>query len=112
METSCLTAHSAHHTCAEQLNPGIEAWPLAHEGHAAAFITNIDATALQEEVYSSSYAAAAYLESINFHKKVYVIGEDGILQVGSCVEKCGAGRSEITNCHMSHVTWSHHMVCS
>jgi hypothetical protein len=25
---------------------------------------------LQEEIYSSSYAAAAYLESINFNKKV------------------------------------------
>ncbi|KAG1674279.1 hypothetical protein FOA52_013468 [Chlamydomonas sp. UWO 241] len=33
-----------------------------------------------EEVYSSSYAAAAYLESIGFNKKVYVIGEEGILQ--------------------------------
>ena len=34
----------------------------------------------QEEIYSSSYVAAAYLESINFKKKVYVIGEEGILQ--------------------------------
>lgn len=34
----------------------------------------------QDEIYSSSFAAAAYLESINFKKKVYVIGEDGILQ--------------------------------
>jgi hypothetical protein len=25
---------------------------------------------MQEEIYSSSYAAAAYLESINFNKKV------------------------------------------
>eukprot|EP00195_Chlamydomonas_chlamydogama_P006369 CAMPEP_0202895598 /NCGR_PEP_ID=MMETSP1392-20130828/4751_1 /ASSEMBLY_ACC=CAM_ASM_000868 /TAXON_ID=225041 /ORGANISM="Chlamydomonas chlamydogama, Strain SAG 11-48b" /LENGTH=333 /DNA_ID=CAMNT_0049580647 /DNA_START=200 /DNA_END=1202 /DNA_ORIENTATION=- len=33
-----------------------------------------------EEIYSSSYAAAAYLESINFGKKVYVIGEEGIQQ--------------------------------
>ncbi|KAF6256470.1 HAD-like domain-containing protein [Scenedesmus sp. NREL 46B-D3] len=33
-----------------------------------------------EEIYSSSYAAAAYLESINFNKKVYVIGESGILE--------------------------------
>ncbi|PSC71367.1 phosphoglycolate phosphatase [Micractinium conductrix] len=33
-----------------------------------------------EEIYSSSYAAAAYLESINFphDKKVYVVGEVGI----------------------------------
>ncbi len=35
----------------------------------------------QEEIYSSSYAAAAYLESIQFGKKVYVIGEEGIQQV-------------------------------
>lgn len=33
-----------------------------------------------EEIYSSSYAAAAYLESIDFKKKVYVIGETGILE--------------------------------
>lgn len=33
-----------------------------------------------EEIYSSSYAAAAYLESIKFNKKVYVIGEEGIQQ--------------------------------
>ncbi|KAI8467882.1 MAG: HAD-like domain-containing protein [Monoraphidium minutum] len=35
-----------------------------------------------EEIYSSSYAAAAYLESIHFDKdkKVYVIGETGILE--------------------------------
>ena len=31
-----------------------------------------------EEIYSSSYAAAAYLESIGFNKKVYVVGEVGI----------------------------------
>jgi len=31
-----------------------------------------------EEIYSSSYAAAAYLESINFQKKAYVVGEEGI----------------------------------
>ncbi|EIE26103.1 2-phosphoglycolate phosphatase [Coccomyxa subellipsoidea C-169] len=33
-----------------------------------------------EEIYSSSYAAAAYLESINFpqDKKVYIVGEVGI----------------------------------
>jgi phosphoglycolate phosphatase len=37
----------------------------------------------QEEIYSSSYAAAAYLESIKFNKKVYVIGEEGIQQVGT-----------------------------
>eukprot|EP01023_Acetabularia_acetabulum_P032559 TRINITY_DN303_c0_g2_i1.p3 TRINITY_DN303_c0_g2~~TRINITY_DN303_c0_g2_i1.p3 ORF type:complete len:353 (-),score=73.72 TRINITY_DN303_c0_g2_i1:199-1257(-) len=39
---------------------------------------NIDA----EEIYSSSYAAAAYLEATNFdkNKKVYVIGEVGITE--------------------------------
>lgn len=35
---------------------------------------------MQEEIYSSSYAAAAYLEAIEFpkDKKVYVVGEVGI----------------------------------
>jgi len=33
-----------------------------------------------EEIYSSSYAAAAYLESIKFDKKVYLIGEVGICE--------------------------------
>lgn len=37
---------------------------------------NLDA----EEIYSSSYAAAAYLKSINFSKKVYLIGEIGICE--------------------------------
>jgi len=37
---------------------------------------NIDA----EEIYSSSYAAAAYLQSIKFEKKVYLIGEVGICE--------------------------------
>lgn len=34
----------------------------------------------QEEIYSSSYAAAAYLKSINFphDKKVYIVGQEGI----------------------------------
>ncbi|KAL4185769.1 hypothetical protein AMTRI_Chr10g232320 [Amborella trichopoda] len=36
----------------------------------------------EEEIFSSSFAAAAYLKSINFpkEKKVYVIGEEGILE--------------------------------
>ncbi|XP_078432936.1 phosphoglycolate phosphatase 1A, chloroplastic-like [Wolffia australiana] len=36
----------------------------------------------EEEIFASSFAAAAYLESINFpkDKKIYVIGEDGILK--------------------------------
>ncbi|KAL6769093.1 hypothetical protein ACKKBF_B17455 [Auxenochlorella protothecoides x Auxenochlorella symbiontica] len=35
-----------------------------------------------DEIYSSSYAAASYLESINFpkDKKIYVIGQEGILE--------------------------------
>lgn len=35
-----------------------------------------------EEIFSSSFAAAAYLDSIDFpkHKKVYVIGETGVLE--------------------------------
>ncbi|XVF41420.1 hypothetical protein PTKIN_Ptkin01aG0278700 [Pterospermum kingtungense] len=36
----------------------------------------------EEEIFASSFAAAAYLKSVNFpkDKKVYVIGEDGILK--------------------------------
>ncbi|KAK6911771.1 hypothetical protein RJ641_023864 [Dillenia turbinata] len=36
----------------------------------------------EEEIFASSFAAAAYLTSVNFpkDKKVYVIGEDGILK--------------------------------
>ncbi|KAL2941472.1 Phosphoglycolate phosphatase 1B chloroplastic [Bienertia sinuspersici] len=36
----------------------------------------------EEEIFASSFAAAAYLKSIDFpkEKKVYVIGEDGILK--------------------------------
>ncbi len=41
----------------------------------------------QEEVYSSSYAAAAYLESIKFSKKVYVIGEVGIQEVSHSTQQ-------------------------
>ena len=33
-----------------------------------------------EEIFSSSFAAAAYLDSIDFKKKAYVIGETGILE--------------------------------
>ena len=42
--------------------------------------TSLGLSVKAEEIYSSSYAAAAYLESIDFpkDKKVYVIGEDGI----------------------------------
>ncbi|KAM7494419.1 hypothetical protein LguiB_029028 [Lonicera macranthoides] len=39
-------------------------------------------TVTEEEIFASSFAAAAYLKSIDFpkDKKVYVIGEDGILK--------------------------------
>jgi phosphoglycolate phosphatase len=35
---------------------------------------------VQEEIFPSSFAAAAYLKSVNFpsNKKVYVVGEGGI----------------------------------
>jgi phosphoglycolate phosphatase len=35
----------------------------------------------KEEIFSSSFAVAKYLQSINFQKKVYVVGELGI---GNC----------------------------
>jgi len=43
--------------------------------------TDLGLRATAEEIYSSSYAAAAYLQSIDFpaDKKVYVVGEQGIL---------------------------------
>ncbi|CAE8611321.1 unnamed protein product, partial [Polarella glacialis] len=34
----------------------------------------------EENIFSSSFAAAAYLSSLDFRKKVYVIGEEGILE--------------------------------
>ncbi len=34
----------------------------------------------QDEIFSSSFAAAAYLKSINFQKKVYIVGESGIAE--------------------------------
>lgn len=42
--------------------------------------TSLGLSVAAEEIYSSSYAAAAYLESIDFpqDKKVYVVGEVGI----------------------------------
>ncbi|GMH33884.1 hypothetical protein BSKO_01718 [Bryopsis sp. KO-2023] len=42
--------------------------------------TSLGLSITPEEIYSSSYAAAAYLESIDFdkNKKVYVVGEIGI----------------------------------
>lgn len=44
--------------------------------------TSLGLTVSAEEIYSSSYAAAAYLKSIDFpaDKKVYVVGEAGILE--------------------------------
>ncbi|CAD7694913.1 unnamed protein product [Ostreobium quekettii] len=42
--------------------------------------TGLGLSVKPEEIYSSSYAAAAYLEAVNFdkNKKVYVVGEVGI----------------------------------
>eukprot|EP00898_Chlorokybus_atmophyticus_P006471 jgi/Chlat1/6825/Chrsp51S06515 len=40
--------------------------------------TSLGLTVQEEEIFSSSFAAAAYLQSINFNKKVYVVGEGGI----------------------------------
>jgi len=37
---------------------------------------NIEAS--KEEVFSSSYVAAAYLKSLDFKGKVYIVGENGI----------------------------------
>jgi len=34
----------------------------------------------QEEIYGTAFAAAAYLKSRKFDKKVYVIGEIGIVE--------------------------------
>eukprot|EP00931_Biecheleriopsis_adriatica_P062435 TRINITY_DN37621_c0_g1_i1.p1 TRINITY_DN37621_c0_g1~~TRINITY_DN37621_c0_g1_i1.p1 ORF type:complete len:343 (+),score=82.47 TRINITY_DN37621_c0_g1_i1:123-1151(+) len=34
----------------------------------------------EENIFASSFAAAAYLSSLGFDKKAYVVGEDGILQ--------------------------------
>ena len=44
--------------------------------------TSLGLTVSAEEIYSSSYAAAAYLESISFpaDKKVYIVGEVGIVE--------------------------------
>eukprot|EP00227_Mantoniella_beaufortii_P016858 CAMPEP_0197591582 /NCGR_PEP_ID=MMETSP1326-20131121/13793_1 /TAXON_ID=1155430 /ORGANISM="Genus nov. species nov., Strain RCC2288" /LENGTH=351 /DNA_ID=CAMNT_0043157103 /DNA_START=19 /DNA_END=1074 /DNA_ORIENTATION=- len=42
--------------------------------------TDLGLTITAEEIFSSSFAAAAYLDSIKFDKKVYVIGETGILE--------------------------------
>ena len=35
---------------------------------------------VQEEVYSSSFAAATYLRAKRFSKKVYVVGEEGLVE--------------------------------
>jgi len=60
--------------------------------------TGLGLNVAAEEIYSSSYAAAAYLESIKFpqDKKVYVVGEVSARRrkigwVGECREE-GVGR--------------------
>eukprot|EP00245_Coleochaete_scutata_P004678 TRINITY_DN17502_c0_g1_i1.p1 TRINITY_DN17502_c0_g1~~TRINITY_DN17502_c0_g1_i1.p1 ORF type:complete len:380 (-),score=69.30 TRINITY_DN17502_c0_g1_i1:282-1421(-) len=37
-------------------------------------------TVSEDEIFASSFAAAAYLKGIKFDKKVYVVGEEGILK--------------------------------
>ncbi|KAL9249633.1 Phosphoglycolate phosphatase 1B, chloroplastic-like protein [Drosera capensis] len=67
---------------------------LRSKGKRLVFVTNnstksrkqygkkFESLGLNEEIFASSFAAAAYLKSINFpkDKKVYVIGEEGILK--------------------------------
>lgn len=50
---------------------------------------------LQEEIFSSSFAAASYLKSINFHKKVYIVGESGISEELKLVHIASSG-GEVT----------------
>ena len=40
--------------------------------------TSLGLNITAENIFSSSFAAAAYLESIKFDGKVYVVGETGI----------------------------------
>jgi len=49
----------------------------SRKGYLGKF-TGLGLNVRPEEIYSSSYAAAAYLKSTNFSKKVYVVGEAGI----------------------------------
>lgn len=51
----------------------------SRKGYQGKF-TNLGLTVAPEEIYSSSFAAAAYLEATNFpkDKKVYVVGEVGV----------------------------------
>lgn len=51
----------------------------SRKGYQGKF-TNLGLTIAPEEIYSSSFAAAAYLDATNFpkDKKVYVVGEVGI----------------------------------
>ena len=53
----------------------------SRKGYLSKF-TSLGLNVNAEEIYSSSYAAAAYLKSIDFpaDKKVYVVGEQGILE--------------------------------
>lgn len=51
----------------------------SRKGYQSKF-TNLGLTVAPEEIYSSSFAAAAYLDSTSFpkDKKVYVVGEVGV----------------------------------
>ncbi|GFR42429.1 hypothetical protein Agub_g3334 [Astrephomene gubernaculifera] len=46
----------------------------------AAKLTSLGIPASPGEVYTSSFAAAAYLRTISFHKKAYVVGEEGLVE--------------------------------
>ncbi|KAG2448804.1 hypothetical protein HYH02_006155 [Chlamydomonas schloesseri] len=46
----------------------------------AAKLTAMGINATQAEMYTSSFAAAAYLKTIGFSKKAYVIGEEGLVE--------------------------------
>jgi phosphoglycolate phosphatase len=53
----------------------------SRKGYQAKF-SSLGLTVAPEEIYSSSFAAAAYLEAIGFskEKKVYVVGEVGVTE--------------------------------
>lgn len=46
----------------------------------ARFVQYLHFICFQEEIFSSSFATAAYLDSIKFDKKAYIIGGSGIGQ--------------------------------
>lgn len=61
---------------------------------------------LQEEIYSSSYAAAAYLESIGFDKKVGSSSNSCLHTVVSAVASCHQAASD-NDQHSPHHEHAH-----